>query len=814
MDGHSMKLLLVPILCAAAALAQPQQPAAPKPTIAAKTGAMRAMPGYFPLYWDANDGKLWLEIGRFDTDFLYVDSLPQGMGSNDIGLDRGQVGHARVVRFERSGPRVLLVQPNVDYRGVTTDALERATIEESFAESVLWGFDVAAEENGRVLVDATSFFLHDAHEIPAALQREKQGSYSLDAGRSALYLPRTKNFPLNTEVEATLTFTGTSPGEWVRQVTPSPEAITVREHHSFVQLPEPGFKPRVFDPRAGFFPLEYRDYATPVSEPLVKRFIIRHRLEKKDPTAARSEPVKPIVYYLDPGVPEPIRSALLEGARWWNQAFEAAGYINAFRVELLPADADPMDVRYNLIQWVHRATRGWSYGEAIVDPRTGEIIKGQVTLGSLRSRQDYMIAEGLLAPYTTGSPLSPAMREMVLARMRQLAAHEVGHTLGLAHNFAASVSNRASVMDYPPPLATLNGPGAPDLSSAYAVGIGAWDKVTIAYGYSDFAEGTDEHAALDGILRGAREHGLMFLSDADARPEGSASPDAHLWDTGAEPVAELGRVMQVRARVLGRFGADNIPEGAPMSTLEDVLVPVYLMHRYQTEAAAKVLGGQRYTFALRGDGQAPVTPIPPDQQRRALNALLTTIDPQALVLPQRILALLPPPAFGYERTREDFKNRTGLTFDPLGAAESAAGLTVRLILNPERAARLVEQHAMTSAAPGLEEVIDTVLDKTWRAGEGVGLAAEVRRTVDSVVLYDLMSLAANDSAPPQVRAIALQELVDLRGWCRKSPATFRNWAAARIDQFEKNEKEITVPKPLEEPPGQPIGCAGMFETLP
>ncbi|HET8967171.1 MAG TPA: DUF5117 domain-containing protein, partial [Candidatus Acidoferrum sp.] len=501
--------------------------------IAEKTKGAQKLAGYFNLYWDAKIGKLWMEIDKWDTEFLYQSGLPAGVGSNDIGLDRGQLGATRVVQFARSGSKVLLVQENLNFRAISNDADEKRAVRDSFAESVLWGFAAAAEENGRVLVDATDFFLRDAHNVTNALRRTKQGTYKLDPSRSALYLPNTKNFPLNTEVEATLTFTGDEPGRWVRDVTPDPAAITVREHHSFVQLPRPGYKPRIYDPRSSFFGISYMDYATPVSEPIVKRFAARHRLAKKDPTAVVSEAVEPIVYYLDRGAPEPIRSALLEGARWWNQAFEAAGYKNAFRVELLPEGADMMDLRYNVIQWVHRATRGWSYGMGVIDPRTGEIIKGHVTLGSLRVRQDYLIAEGLLAPYEKGKPVSTKMQEMALARLRQLSAHEVGHTLGLEHNYSSSTVNRSSVMDYPPPLAKLAANGSIDLSDAYATGIGEWDKVSIAWGYQDFPAGTDEPAALNKALMDGYGKGLRFLTDQDARPPGSSSSVAHLWDSGS-----------------------------------------------------------------------------------------------------------------------------------------------------------------------------------------------------------------------------------------------------------------------------------------
>jgi hypothetical protein len=786
-------------------------------TIAEKTAGAQKLPGYFNLYWDAKQGKLWLEIDKWSTEFIYQSSLPAGVGSNDIGLDRGQLGATRIVRFERSGPKVLIIQSNLGYRAASDDPDERRAVRDSFAESALWGFTVAAEDDGRALVDATDFFLHDAHHVPETLRRTKQGAYRLDASRTALYLPRTKNFPLNTEVEATLTFShddpSHDPGEWVRQVTPSPDSITVREHHSFVQLPGPGYQPRLYDPRSSFYGISFMDYATPVSEPIEKRYTARHRLQKKDPTAVMSEPVQPIVYYLDRGAPEPIRSALLDGARWWNQAFEAAGYKNAFRVELLPDGADPMDLRYNVIQWAHRATRGWSYGEGVTDPRTGEIIKGQVTLGSLRVRQDYLIAEGLLAPYEKGKPVSSKMQEMALARLRQLAAHEVGHTLGLMHNYSASTVNRSSVMDYPPPLVTLGAGDIPDVSQAYATGIGEWDKVSITWGYSDFAPGTNERAALDKILTNAFGHGLRYLTDQDARPAGSSSSLAHLWDSGSNAVDELNRLMKVRAAALRRFGENNIREGAPLATIEDVLVPIYMLHRYQVEAASKFVGGMDYTFALRGDGETPVQIVAAAEQRRALAAVLATLKPDVLALPESLLKIIPPRPPDYERGREDFKIRTSPAFDALAPAEAAAQHTLQFLFNPERAARLVEFHARDAANPSLEEIIDAVLAATWKAQEAAGYSAEIARVVDNVALYDLMALAANEKASGQVRAVASLKLEELKSWLNAQAGdsaeqhAHRFFAAARIATFQKDPKQSDFTVPSEPPDGPPIGGA-------
>jgi hypothetical protein len=798
--------ILVVLLLASTAHAQ---------SITEKVKGMEKFPGFFTFYWDAKAGKLWLEIDKWNTEFLYVESLPAGIGSNDIGLDRGQLGNSSIVRFDRSGPRVLLVAPNYDFRANSNNADERLAVKDAFAESTLWGFEVAAEEGGRVLVDATNFYLRDVHQVTNTLQRGQQGSYKLDPTRSAFYLPNTKNFPRNTEVETTLTFTGEATGQFVRQVVPVPEAITVRERHSFVQLPDAGFKPRAFDPRAGYFGIQYMDFATPIEEPIVKRFIARHRLQKKDPTAPVSEAVQPIVYYVDRGAPEPVRSALLEGARWWNQAFEAIGYKDAFRVELMPPEVDPMDVRYNVIQWVHRSTRGWSYGNSLTDPRTGEIIQGRVSLGSLRDRQDLLIAEGLLAPYDKTNTASPKLMEMVLARLRQLAAHEVGHTLGLQHNYAASPVGRSSVMDYPAPWAKLGPDGVPEISDAYAKGIGEWDKVAIAYGYQDFAPGTNEAQALDTTLSSAFARGLMYLTDQDARPESSSSSVAHLWDNGRNAVDELGEVMKVRAAALRRFGENNIREGAPLATIEEVLVPIYMYHRYQVEAAAKVVGGQDYTFSVKGKGDRNPQIVAPEEQRRALAAVLDTLKPEALAVPESLLRLIPPRPSGYPRTREDFRIRTQPVFDALAPAEAITDHVAGFLFNQERAARLVQFHARDARNPGLGEVIDRVLAATWKAPVASGYAGEIQHTVNMVVLTNLMSLAASDRASNQVRAIAAWKLEQLKTWLNtqrratmdENQRAFLFYSFDQIKRFQEDPKKMNLTNPQPPPDGQPIGAA-------
>jgi hypothetical protein len=706
----------------------------------------------------------------------------------------------------------MLIQPNYAYRAVSNNADERRSVEEAFAQSVIWGFKAEAQDGDKVLIDLTPFLLRDSHQLGDRLSGSGQGSYNLDDTRSAVYLQNTKSFPENSEFEATVTLTGKAKGREIMSVTPDANSVTVRMHHSFIKLPNDHYKPRQFDPRAGYFDISYMDYATPIDEPIVKRFISRHRLEKKDPGAVMSEAVKPIIYYVDRGAPEPVRTALMEGASWWNEAFEAAGYKNAFQVKLLPEDADPMDIRYNIIQWIHRSTRGWSYGASIDDPRTGEIIKGQVSLGSLRDRQDFLIAEGLVQPYEDGRPVSDKMMKLAIARLHQLAAHEVGHTLGLQHNFTASVNNRASVMDYPPPFFSLNADGSIDLSKAYTTGIGGWDKRAILYGYQDFTPGTNEGEALKGIIKETLKQRYLFITDEDARPAGGAHPLAHLWDNGTNAADELNRLMGIRRHILDNFSEKAIRQDAPMATLEEVLVPVYLMERYQVEAASKMLGGLYYTYAIKNDGQITTRFVPPAEQWKAFDALMSTISPTALALPEKLIEKIPPRPIGYPRTRELFKSRTGLTFDPIAAAESSAATTLAFMLQPERAARLVEYRSRDSSQPGLIAVLDKLVAQTWRTPQQTGYKGELQQLVNNLALKQILTLAATPEAAESVRGIALLEIDGLKKWMRTRVNTAAGnqkanllFGLSQIGQFEKDPAQFKPAPVVNMPDGSPIG---------
>jgi len=843
-------LLVSPVMEARQPAQPPQRPAAMQ-SVEDRTAGMKKIDGYFPLYWDERSGGMFLEISRFDSDFLFSTGLSAGLGSNDIGLDRGSGrGGGRLVQFQRVGPRVMMVQANQSFRSSSKNPLERKSVEDSFAKSILWGFAVAAESSGRVLVEATDFFLRD---VANAAQSLRPGNYRLDRTRSAFYLPNTRNFPMNTEVDMMLTFVNEPTGGGggggggptqgpipigptaggggggggfggglfsgsVGSVTPTPDAVTLREHASFVQLPDNNYQPRHDDPRAGYGGATFVDFSQPIGEPIQFRYIRRHRLQKKDPSSATSEPVKQIEYWVDSGAPEDVKKALIEGAMWWNQAFEAAGFRNALKVEVLPDGADPMDIRYNMINWVHRSTRGWSSGGSVSDPRTGEVIKATVTLGSLRDRQDYMIFEGLLSPYTNGNERPAVLYETALQRIRQLSAHEVGHTLGLGHNYYDSSKGWISVMDYPTALAELAADGRIELSRAYHQNIGEWDKVAINFGYREYPNRANDAAALETILNDAWTADFRYFTNQDI----DIHPKADQWTNGANQTDELTRLMRVRRAALDRIGTNTIRTGAPTVTIEEPLVPIYMYHRYAVESTASAIGGQDFVYAMRGDNRTPVEWVSAEMQRRAIDALMATLKPSELTIPKRILDLLPPRPPGYGMHRELFPRTTGEGFDPINPASVAADVTIGFILQPDRAARMVAQSAVDQALPGLGEVIDRLIRATFDQTTSGTYEQAVRRAEERV-LVDRLTWLASVSPNAQVRAIASLKLDRIAaraanvgpaatGSLAEAERAHRLLLAADIKRFLErpmnDAMSARLMPPSFAPPGAPIGDLG------
>lgn len=765
--------------------------------------------GYFDFHYSDDSGEIYLEVDKLNTEFLYVHSLRTGLGSNDIGLDRGQLGGGEVVKFVKSGNKLLLIQPNLEFRASSTNALERRSIEEAFAKSVLYGFDIKERRGQTYVIDFTPFLMQDTHGVIDRLKAMKEGTYKLEASRSALWMERTKAFPDNVEFEAMLTYVGEPQGGKIRSVAPNSKSVSVIQHHSFVKLPEAGYIPRVFDPRCGSYPTAYMDYSSPIWEPITKRFVTRHRLEKKNPKAEVSQAKEPIIYYLDPGTPEPVRSALLEGASWWNQAFKAIGYEDAFQVKMLPPEADPMDVRYNVIQWVHRSTRGWSYGATITDPRTGEIIKGHVSLGSLRIRQDYMIAQALMnRPFAESDANVKPMMDMALARIRQLSAHEVGHTLGFAHNFAASTNDRASVMDYPHPTLSLKN-GEVDFSDAYDTGIGEWDKVTVAYSYGDVPGGALETGYLSGLLDKAFASGMRYITDSDARAEGGAHAKAHLWDNGVQAEVELNNILKIRETAISNFSVDNIPNGQPYTSLEDVFVPLYFLHRYQTEAAVKLIGGMDYDYQVKGGQGTKQMRVATAEQKIALGELIKTISSKHLAIPKQTLDLFPPRAFGYGRDRESFSSSTGVAFDPLAAAATASEVTISLLLHPERLNRLVQQKAMEPKNLGVEEVIDAIISNTFWTSSKEPYEQAVIETVQYVALQQLLGAHSDPDVSLKAKSVISDRLATLESeW--KEGNLYQRELARTYQAYKEDPDEFKIDKAPKIPDGSPIGmdCAG------
>ncbi|MEO8671745.1 MAG: zinc-dependent metalloprotease [Tahibacter sp.] len=776
--------------------------------------------GLFDVCRDVTKNRALLRIAEFRTPFLLVSSLPGGLGSNDVGLDRGQSGNVREVEFRRAGPRVLLVQLNSRYIASANDAAERASAVDAFAESVLWSGEVVADPGASdksVIVDFSTFILSDVHGMSARLEQSKQGKYAVDAERSAVLLDQARSFPDNTELEALVTLKGTGDGEFVQQVAVDPTTLSLRQHLSLVRLPGDGFQPRRYHPASGGFSSGVIDFSQPLAASLDVRMQPRFRLEKIDPTSALSPVRKPIVFYLDAGTPEPVRSALLEGANWWKGAFEDAGYKDAFRVELLPPDVDPMDIRYNVILWTHRATRGWSYGSALIDPRSGEIIKGVVNLGSQRVRQDILIAEALLAPYgkADAATLSKQAEAMALARLRQLAAHEVGHSLGFAHNFAGSRAGNGSVMDYPHPLLRLDEHDNVALDQAYGAGIGPWDRFLVKHAYAAFSA-ENEQSGLAALRRDAAAVGLDYVSDADARAPGSAHPDALLWDTGKNTLSTFDTILAVRHKALQGFSKGVLPPDRQLGELEARLVPIYLLHRYQTEAVARLLGGASYKYGLAADTRAGAATVPATQQYAALQRLVSTLSAEQLALPTSVVDLMTPPGNEYLRTPEFFATRSAPLFDAISAAEAAAAQTCQFLFEPSRLNRLAWQHARDAAQPGIGELLNQVFVGTWRrtlapsANNATNVGADVVQIAANWTMLDGL-LAAVDGAQlhADVDAQVRLELQRWQLWLTQNPGTApfaasRKQAAVLIARYLDDPKSVKL-RPLPTiPPGAPI----------
>jgi len=795
----------------------------PMPTIAEKTAGLERADGLLTTWVDGDRGRIYLEIPApgergIAAELLYVEGLLTGLGSNPVGLDRGQLGPARLVQLRRLGERVLLEELNLDFRAVTDDADEARAVRQSFATSVLWAEEIAARDpDGRSLVDLTTFLVRDAHGVVARLRDTGQGTFKLDTGRSAVDVEACLAFPDNLEFEAILTYSGDNPGELIRRTAPIADLVTLVQHHSLIRLPDDGYTPRRFDPRAGSSPVVFADYAVPLDVPIETRWIVRHRLEKAEPAAKQSRAKEPIVYYVDRGAPEPVRSALVEGASWWAEAYEAAGFTNGYRVAVLPEGVHPLDVRYNVIQWVHRSTRGWSYGGGVVDPRTGEMIKAHVSLGSLRVRHDRLLMEGLVGTAATGSGGPDDPVQVALARIRQLSAHEVGHTLGFTHNFAASTyGGRASVMDYPAPLIEITETGDFDLSNAYGIGIGEWDVYTVRYAYEQPKPGETEGDLLESIIADGLERHLAFMSDADARPLGSAHPRAHLWDNGADAAAALDHAFEVRRIAMERFGETNLATGEPLSRLVEVFSPLYLYHRYQLTAAVKLIGGVEYAYAVRGDGQGGSAPVDGGHQRRALASVLHGLDSAVLAVPETVTELLVPTAFGYERSREELATATAPVFDTMGAAATAADLVVTSVLAPERCARLVEQSLRDPALPSFEEVLEETTATVFNHLSLPPDQEEIRRVVQRVLVDRVVDRVVDPATPGPVRsrleaglatiqALVETELADSDGAERAHLANLRDDLIRFRDlrEWEAGEVGHTAGPP----PGDPIGGA-------
>jgi Met-zincin/Domain of unknown function (DUF5117) len=774
----------------------------------AKTAGMERRDGFIPLYLDGKQGKIYLEIPRDSTRALMFVSLATGLGSNPIGLDRGASGDSYIARFDRNGDHVLVVFENWNYRTSALDNPAHArTVLEAFPPSTVASLPIIAQDGQRLVVDATEFFMRDWNDVAGTITSSNEGSYSVARDRSSIYRPYTRAFPENTEVDVALTFsTQGRAGQTISSIVPDGKSFTLRQHISLLPLPDGGYKPRVLDPRVGYFGLVFKDYAQPIQQPLEQRWIARHRLERVNPTDPNSPIRNPLVYYIDRGIPEPIRTATKQGVSWWIEAFDRAGLKGGFRVEDLPEGVDPMDARYNVVQWENRNERGWSVGGALSDPRTGEIIKGMARLDSHRARTDYNIYAGLF-----GADAAAADTAFVLARVRQVSAHEVGHTLGLSHNYIASTYDRGSVMDYPPPRVTVNASGDIDISSAYAVGPGAYDVFAIHWGYGIFPP-ESEKDSLRAIVEDGLQRGFLFLSDADARPDFASDPRTNLWDDASTPAEFLQHEMAARRVAMSRFGERNIRVGEPIALLQERFVPLYFMHRFALNSLTKTIGGMEYANAVRGDRVQATRPIDPAAQRAALASLILALEPRELAIPDTVVTLLGPRPFSYQPYVELFSSRTRPAFDELGAARTLAQMIVDGILQRERAARVVGFQTRAAHPLTLGEVVDALTSDWGAADPASPKLAALRRVSQRAVVDRLLLLAADREAAPEVRSVVELKMSSLRTHSRAlAPSGDEqrraHWTSIMADLNRWLERqELPSPTPaLRAPPGDPFG---------
>ena len=794
-------LCLAILLSLPFAYAQAASPHASAPSAQASRSA-----DFLAVSVDTAAGRVKIDLSTLHGPFLLVPTLERAIGSNDIGLDRAQNGDPLLVEFRRAGKRALLVQKNMRYIAASDDADEAAATRDAFAEAVLWSGEIVDGPDGAQWLDIGGLLTTDLIGVADRLDATKQGKYALSADRSAVLAEQTQSFPDNAEFSAMLTFVGDGSGAFARQAAADARRITVRQRLGFVRLPSAGFAPRAYHPASGGYSIAHYDFAQPIERNLEVRLQPRFRLEKLDPDAPRSRVKKPIVFYLDRGTPEPIRSALLEGANWWRDAFDAAGFIDAFRVEIAPEGMSMSDVRYNTITWTHRATRGWSYGGGLIDPRTGEIIKGYVNLGSQRVRQDLLIAEGLLAPYGKGADpaIAAQAKAMALWRLKQLAAHEVGHALGFAHNFAASRTGNGSVLDYPHPMIELGADGVPHLAAPYRVGIGDWDKFLVAHAYGVFPAG-QEQAGLAALRADIAAKGYAYVSDPDSRAPGDMHEAGALWDVpGGDPLDGLAFLLRVRKAALARFAGGALPPDRQLGDAERRLVPIYLLHRYQAEAAIRLIGGGEYRYGLIGDTTPGVRDVDPATQRRALSMVASLLSLDVLSIPGDVQRVLTPPSNEYARGPEYFDTKMAPAFDPLQAASSASALVAQFALQSERLNRVAWQHGRDAASPSVTQVFDALVAAPWRETPAAGQGALVQSARDWTMLDASLLLLDGGELHP---AVSAEWRAALEAFVRENAASKlddRREAATRVRRYLDDPSSVKL-RPLPAiPPGAPI----------